>query len=145
MDDSVGVLVYVVVKVGAYIGWCTQGARLHGHRDRLLWKGVVFGILRALMGAILGLYGILWLVGVLAHVTKNEPLLYVGAYVPVRWVEWSLMAVLMDQDHRTGANFWIGRNATTRLWRLGGIVISCLADLPMMIGTGGIPVGRFWC
>jgi hypothetical protein len=143
--DELGFLVYLAVKLGAYIGWCYQGARLHGHRDRLLLKGIVYGVVRAVMGAILGLWAILMLVNWLYQFTDKEVLLYVAVYVPVRWVEWSLMAVIMDQEHRTAANFAIGRGATTRLWRLGGIVISCLADIPMMISMNHLPIGRFMC
>ena len=33
-----------------------------------------------------------------------------------------------------------------RLWRLGGIAISCLADIPLIASLGGVvPVGRFLC
>jgi hypothetical protein len=31
-------------------------------------------------------------------------------------------------------------------WRLGGIVISCLADIPVIVSLGGnLAVGRFMC
>ena len=45
-----------------------------------------------------------------------------------------------------GAGFLVGESKPDRLWRLGGIVISCLADIPLIISLGGvIPTGRFLC
>jgi hypothetical protein len=42
--------------------------------------------------------------------------------------------------------FLFGAARTDRLWRLGGMVISCLADIPLIIGLGGVmPTGRFLC
>jgi len=55
------------------------------------------------------------------------------------------MAVMMDLEHRTAHSFLVGDTATSRLWRLGGIVISCLADIPMIISVGGLPLGRLVC
>jgi hypothetical protein len=44
------------------------------------------------------------------------------------------------------ASFLLGERKPDRLWRLGGIVISCLADIPLVISLGGvIPTGRFLC
>jgi hypothetical protein len=55
------------------------------------------------------------------------------------------MAVVMDQDHRSARDFLIGNSSSTRLWRLGGIVISCLADVPIMVSMHDLPIGRFMC
>jgi hypothetical protein len=44
------------------------------------------------------------------------------------------------------SQFFLGATKPDRLWRLGGIVISCLADIPLIISLGGvIPTGRFLC
>jgi hypothetical protein len=136
---------YAVLKGGAYMVWCGYGAKVHGHRDRIWLKGVVYGLLRAVMGAVLGLLLILWLVNALALATQNNLLLYLAVYVPVRWLEWSLLAVVMDRDHRSLGHFLLGPTARSRLWRVGGIAISCLADIPMILSLNGLPVGRFMC
>ena len=143
--DFLGPLLYVLLKLGAYIGWCILGVRLHGHRERILRKGIAYGALRAAMGAVLGLFLILQLVGIFQQATQNEIVLYVAIYVPVRWIEWSLMAVLIDPGHRSVLDFLVGQSPTSRLWRLGGIVLSCLADLPVLITMHHLPIGRFLC
>jgi hypothetical protein len=58
--------------------------------------------------------------------------LYLGIYVPVRWLEWSVM------DRAIG----VGSNG----WRARGIGVSFLADALQMALFGSlIPVGRFMC
>jgi hypothetical protein len=143
--DAIAPLLYALIKAVAYMSWCGQGARLHDHRDRLWMKGIVYGFVRLAMGVVFGLFLIFWLVNVLSTAVPNHILLYLAVYVPVRWLEWSLMAVLMDLDHRSVRNLLWGETSSSRLWRLGGIVISCLADIPMMISMGGLPLGRFMC
>ena len=143
--DAAGPLLYILVKAVAYISWCGQGAKLHGHIDRLVLRAFLYGFVRLAMGAILGLILILWLMNLFSTVVSSHVLLYLAIYIPVRWLEWSLMAVMMDLEHRTAHSFLVGDTATSRLWRLGGIVISCLADIPMIISVGGLPLGRLVC
>lgn len=143
--DAAGPLLYALIKAIVYISWCGQGARLHGHTDRLVLRAFLYGLLRLAMGVILGLFLIFWLVNVLSTVVPNHLLLYLAVYVPVRWLEWSLMAVIMDLEHRTWRSFLVGDTSASRLWRLGGIAISCVADIPMIISIGGLPLGRFMC
>src|SRR5438105_2509366 len=139
--DAVAPLSYALIKAIAYMGWCGQGARLHGHRDRLWMKGLLYGFVRLAMGAFFGLILIFGLVNMLSTTVPNHLLLYLVIYVPVRWLEWSLMAVIMDVDHRSWRHFLLGDTASSRLWRLGGIAISCLADIPMIVSLGGLPIG----
>lgn len=136
---------YPLIKGMAYMAWCGFGARLHDHKDRLWLKGFVYGLIRFAMGIFLGLFLIVWLVNLLSKGINNGFSLYLGVYVPVRWLEWSLMATLMDVGHRSLKNCCIGLTDASRLWRLGGIVISCLADVPMMVAIEGLPIGRFFC
>jgi hypothetical protein len=140
-----GPLVYAVCKGVAYIVWSGVGAKLHGHRDRLILKAVLFGLLRVAMGLLIGLFAILLLVNAFSRTLPSEPLLYLAVYVPVRWAEWSVLGWLMDSGHRTAKNLLIGEAAASRLWRIGGIVISCLADIPMILELNGLPLGRFMC
>jgi hypothetical protein len=107
------------------------------------------GILRSFMGLGFGL-GI-WFVGsmvygALSHLPAPSALTYLLVYVPVRWLEWSIMLVTVCPPCRSTAGFFLGLAKGDRLWRLGGIVLSCLSDIPMIISLGGIlPVGRFMC
>ena len=49
--DEVGILIYLAVKAAAYIAWCGQGARLHGHTERLVLRAFTYGTVRMTMGA----------------------------------------------------------------------------------------------
>ena len=132
-----GFLVYLAVKAICYISWCGLGARVHGHRDRINLKALVYGSIRLAIGVTLGVFMIARLSPWMLEVLKNSLAVYFVVYVPVRWFEWSLMAILMDQEHRTELNFAIGLTLKSRLLRLGGIAISCLADIPMLIEQNG--------
>ncbi len=139
-------LIYLVCKFAAYSFWCGVGARLHGHRSGLLWRGIVFGIVRLMMGAIFGLIAIVALLNALAVVTRDTWQLYLLVYVPVRWVEWSLMVLLLDKEGASLKGLVVGKTPASAYWRLGGIAVSCAADLPMIGMLGGhLPIGRFMC
>src|ERR1041384_1716568 len=104
--EAAGPLLYALIKALAYMGCCGLGARVHGHRDRLWLKGFLYGCLRLAMGAFLGLILIFFLVNALS--IPNHVLLYLAVYVPVRWLEWSLLAVFMDRNPWSWHNFLIG-------------------------------------
>jgi len=70
---------------------------------------------------------------------------YVAVYVPIRWVEWSLIAVVIVPAARSWKGLLVGTGRADRSWRLAGIVVSCAADIPFMLNVGGLPVGRFFC
>jgi len=78
---------------------------------------------------------------------ENSWLVYLAIYVPVRYVEWSILALLTGV--KAGQTFKI-TSIATQGWILGGIVVSHVADLPLILfggeGPGGfLPVGRFLC
>ncbi len=81
------------------------------------------------------------------NVPRQPWLLYFEIYAPVRWIEWSIMAVVLARSRTE--SFFLGGSNTSRLWRLGGIVVSHLADIPLILSagrvTGILPVGRFLC
>jgi hypothetical protein len=67
-------------------------------------------------------------------------------YVPVRWVEWGIIeALLLSPAARGARGFLLGGGGAARRWRLGGAALSCLADVPLMLASGGLPVGRLMC
>jgi len=156
MESSANLALYVLAKFIAYTVWCAVGVQLLWSFERtaqvqlstawgtgparkwLLATG--YGFLRLLMGIFFGIT--IWILGTLVAAnlfdTPHANLLtYFLVYVPVRWVEWSILAWL------------IARNAGSSLgykWRLGGIGISCLADIPLIASMGWtLAVGRFFC
>jgi hypothetical protein len=143
--ELAGFLLYVAAKFVAYSVWCGLGARLHGHQDRLVQKGILFGIIRSIMGAVFGLIAIVAALNALSIVTRDKFQLYLLVYVPVRWIEWSLMVPFLDKQGFSLRGLVVGKTPASAWWRLGGIVISCVADIPMILMVGGMPVGRFMC
>jgi len=143
-------LLYPAIKLLAYSFWCYLGLRIF----RLSINGVysrslLYGFFRLLMGLFFGVA--IWMIStvVLSHIGYGLPqniLTYLLVYVPVRWIEWSIMAVLIVPDSFPLLRWISGTSPGDRNWRLGGIVISCLADIPLIASLGGvIPTGRFLC
>jgi hypothetical protein len=75
-----------------------------------------------------------YLVGDLLPVKRVAPgrasawLLYVLIYVPVRYLEWSIMAALLGAK---GSEAYRMGDAATQRWIVEGMGVSYLADLPM--------------
>src|SRR5216684_3359483 len=145
-----GGILYFGVKFVAYGLWCLFGLRLfQPSRAFPVAMAIGLGALRSFMGLGFGI-GI-WLIGSLVYSALSQlpapsVLTYMLVYVPVRWLEWSIMLVIICSPCRSVAGFFLGLAKGDRLWRVGGIVLSCLSDIPMIISLGGIlPVGRFMC
>src|SRR5262245_60783092 len=135
--ELMGFLAYVLTKFVAYSSWCYVGLRWFDPSHEGVAKGSLFyGFLRLLMGVFFGM-GIFLAALNLNNAVRNSVLTYLVVYVPVRLVEWSLMLLIL---RRQGA---FPRYAS---WVAGGVVISCLADIPIGIMEGGVvPVGRPFC
>ncbi len=143
-------LLYPLVKLLAYSFWCYLGLRnFRPPMNGVYSRSAMYGFFRLLMGFFFGV--VIWMMStvVLSHIGYGLPqniLTYVLVYVPVRWVEWSIMAVLIVPDSFPLVRWISGTSPRDRNWRLGGIIISCLADIPLIASLGGvIPTGRFLC
>ena len=142
-----GAILYLVVKYLAYTGWMFCGlSKLRNERSPLL-RSSLLGLFRLSLGFFFGLLIYLLssaLISQLGFSSGSSILTYFAIYVPVRWIEWSIMAAILVPGSL--AQFFVGAAKPDRLWRLGGIVISCLADIPLILSLGGvIPTGRFLC
>ncbi len=139
---------YVALKVAAYIVWCYVGLGLFWP-ERKIRPAVGFGVLRLIIGVLFGFS--IFLIGGMAHLEapKSDFLMYLEIYAPVRWFEWGIMALILSAGERGLVGFLAGKNNRARLWRIGGIVVSILADLPILLSSRGagemLPVGRFLC
>ena len=144
-----GLIAYIALKYLAYAAWCFVGLSLLSVSPVGLSRALGFGLLRMLLGFMFGLF--IYLVGSIVYSALIDApatglLTYLAVYVPVRWVEWSIIEILVAPSARKFGVFWTGLNSPDRLRRLGGGFISCVADVPMIIALGGIlPVGRFLC
>ncbi len=156
---------YIAIKLAAYIVWCGIGVYLfRPDSPAKVRQAFGFGFTQLLLGIGLGL-GVAYLVSAgslnadVPGVTHRE--IYFRTYLPLRWIEWSIMGYLLQQSamsfltapsvlYATGpASFF--RTPSSRfpgvMWKLGGIAISLATDLPVIIAAGGIEnmtaLGRF--
>jgi hypothetical protein len=139
MDSEIpGYVAYVATKIAAYASWCYLGGpALRSRADAACeHRGDLRG--RALPARPRRSIGIFFAAIDMNNATRNAPLTYVAVYVPVRIVEWSLWYALIRRRSTSLARIagWIG----------GGVLVSCVADVPLGILEGGIvPVGRPFC
>jgi hypothetical protein len=144
---------YLLIKLVAYCVWCYIGLRLFRPEQTQFIAGAIrFGLIRLLMGFF---FGVVIFVAALTWATalgrgmNQDVITYLGVYVPVRWTEWTIMAILLNPSVRRVGNalrWFIGNEKRDRLWRIGGIVLSCVADIPFIEALGGVvPTGRFLC
>lgn len=146
-----GVALYIAGKLLAYCGWSYYGLRVFRpdeHRSFALVLG--YGLFRFLLGLFFGSAIFVFLLILLSPILNTLPLqnlfAYLLIYVPVRWIEWMILSVKLNPGHLTLAQAVTGANPADRYWRTGGILISCLADVPLILFFGGaIPTGRFLC
>lgn len=143
-------LIYPSIKFLAYSFWCYVALRnFRPPMNDLYTRSLLFGFLRLVMGLFFGLA--IWMVGafVLSRIGSGIPqniIAYLLIYVPVRWIEWSIMAGLIVPDSFSFVQWISGTSPRDRNWRLVGIAISCLADIPLIISFRGIiPTGRILC
>ncbi len=135
--ELLGYTVYVVVKCIAYVSWCFVGLRLlSSEQPRPLRRAAVLGVARFGLGVAVGVFIFIAALS-MNNATRNAPLTYLSIYVPVRILEWGIFHFLISRKIQ-----WPGSAA----WVLGGVVVSCLADVPLGIMEGGVvPVGRPFC
>jgi hypothetical protein len=144
IDERIVYLIYVIVKYAAYSTWCYVGLRMLRGRGSVR-AALGFGFARFGLGIVFGISLFLF-AGIFVHLDmpQHPVLAYFATYVPIRFVEWAIMTA------------WIGRGSNAPpmqsrvAWIFGGIVVSHLADLPLILFTWEgakqfLPVGRFLC
>ena len=140
-------ILYLVVKYLAYSLWMFFGLQKLRNDPSPLLRSLLLGLLRLCLGFFFGVLIYLLSSGLMSlfgYGLGQNVIVYLLVYVPVRWIEWGIMSMFLISPE--GAGFLVGESKPDRLWRLGGIVISCLADIPLIISLGGvIPTGRFLC
>ena len=142
-------ILYFVVKYAAYVAWCLFGLdKFRPDSEDQQSRAFLYGFLRLLIGFVFGVLVFVVLI-VLAPGSGTRAmgsyLAYFAIYLPVRWVEWTIMAILIIPGSNPFLRWLSGLNRPDRLWRLGGIGISFLADVPVLIAIGGFPIGRILC
>ena len=145
---------YLALKVLAYSAWMFVGMRAFRREGwSRIGTAMGLGILRVLVG--LG-FGLAIAVAseavsdVVRSVSYTEwvsvTAAYLAIYVPVRWIEWGVFDLAPRGDSSWLRGVVMGHGRRTWWWRGGGIVVSCLADIPVILALGGIPMlGSFLC
>ena len=144
-----GVAAYAGTKLIAYVAVVYAGYRfLAPSVARPAWSSIAVGVARFIMGIGFGLViyaASTTLFTSLSGFPLRSVITYVAVYVPTRWLEWSLIALIIAPSTRSWTGFLFGTALADRWWRLLGIVVSCAADIPLMLTVGGLPLGRFLC
>src|ERR1041384_6634283 len=92
-------LLYFAVKFIVYSAWCFVGLGKfrHDQKSRLA-RAVAYGAFRFFLGFFFGV--LIWLISSalmskLGYGVSQNVATYLLVYVPVRWIEWAIMAVMI--------------------------------------------------
>jgi hypothetical protein len=136
--DLVYGLLYVAAKLATYSAWSWVGLRLLEPRAANLRRAIGYGVVRLAIGIGFGILVFIF------YPTDNEKLFakYLAIYIPIRFVEWGLLAMLILHIQGVQQRRW-GRILA---WIAGGILASFAADLLSPEGLAGhFCVGRCLC
>jgi len=149
------IIIYLLVKFAAYVWWCRVGL---GKREgepkppegSLDGPSLGLGLFRSMLGLVFGagiyLLTIQFIFLFDSNMLGGEFLAYFLVYIPVRWIEWSIVAMIIFRHSRNVGGFVLGGSAVDRRWRAVGILISCLADIPIIAAMhGNLFLGRIMC
>jgi hypothetical protein len=123
----------LVFKYLAESAWCYRRVPEQDRRRRAS-AALRSGLIRLLGGRAV----MLLVVSAPGIVRVPEPWLY-AAIVVARAVLWSVMAEILDPQATELRTFVKGHSPRDLAWRAGGVVISCLCDVPAL--TAGAWVG----
>ena len=143
---------YAAAKFLAYWAWSAYGVAQSApdsSPSERASRGAGFGLLRWFIGLFFGIGVFLASIfasqllpnGLVQFAFENIWLLYLVVYIPIRCIEWGIIASFLASD-----TFPL-RSRKAHIWILGGIAISILVDLvhPDMIEQGRFCVGRCLC
>ena len=151
LEGPAGAAVYFGLKYLAYSAWMLYALKLFADRVSVP-RALLLGLGRSAMGigfgAVIFCFSILVLAAAsetAAGMVVTQVIVYLSVYVPVRWIEWGIMEAVVRRGQVKRGNFLIGHDLRGRMWRLGGIGVSCLADVVLISQIGSLPIGRFMC
>ena len=133
--------IYIALKLAGYITWSTIGAVSFRRQGSPMLTGIALGTVRLVIGWATGL--VVALVA-LSIASGSIPLFYFAVLAVVRWFEWGAIELMLAEDSATPSAFVGGFTRGGRLWRVGGVAVSYLADAPFLL-VGGFPGGRIFC
>jgi hypothetical protein len=118
----VPVFLFIVGKFLAYWAYCSFAPRWLGFAEPLYLRfGFIRGLMRLAFG-FLGFFVIAFLLQKLDGVGMTGSAVYALAFIPVRFVEWLTLFLIIAQPRR------LPFNVRASYWILGGVAVSCLCD-----------------
>jgi hypothetical protein len=132
-------IIYVMVKMFAYTFWSYIGIINFAPKVKhTIVLSFLYGIIRLSMGFFLGVLIFIYALK-LNNAIDNSFLTYLVIYVPARILEWSLMFIIISRN--------FSNLKYILLWIVGGIIISCIADIPLGFVSNWdiVPHGRPLC
>ena len=144
LQGLAGLLSYVGLKLVGYSVWGYVGVQwLSPGYPTPVRRALALGVLRLLLGWLTGM-----LVGpfVLVTGTRGISVFYFSGLAIVRFLEWAVIGALLPPSGASATDRgFLGGGGPGLVWRVGGILVSYLADLPFLIAEGGLPHGRIFC
>ena len=67
---------------------------------------------------------------------------YLIVYLPARWLEWGFLEFIMNAKARSFDYLIFGVNKNSRRWRVGGLILCAVLDVPFIIMTKGAGLGN---
>jgi hypothetical protein len=109
---------YLLIKLIAYCVWCYIGLRLfRPEQTQFIACALRFGLIRLLMGLFFGVvifFAAFTWANALGRGMSQDAITYLGAYVPVRWIEWTIMAILLNPSVRRAPHALVYRRRKAR-------------------------------
>ena len=130
---------YIVVKLGVYALWCWYGIRLlTPWRKASAPMAFGFALVRMAIGFVLGYFWSSWLHDPSSEYSRLgfDPKVFLAGLIILRWLVWSLVSFLIRLPQ--GAPSPLGVSRADWLWRLGGVGLSYLADVLVLVGLVGV-------
>jgi len=144
-------LAYGLIKFIAYMWWCYFALKCYAVdvKNKIL-AAAGFGFVRLLIGIVIGSTIAVWLwIPIFAYFSTSEAvkqllstanidmidllkptaLVYLTIYPLIRIIEWTLMWFIMQYSLKN--RLQAPSKASIVLWVLGGIIVSCVADIPL--------------
>lgn len=153
MSESLSIaaaIAYVPIKMLAYAFVARLGIEtFQPSVSKAWWRSIAVAVARGLIGVAMAV-PLLWAGEWLqSQHWESQPafvlVAYLAFYLPLRWVAWSLVAPLVNPKARSLRAVALCASGLDALWRGVGVFASCMIDLILVLVTGTVPIGKFFC
>lgn len=138
------VVAFLLLKLVAYAGWCALGYLVIApERPARAWRSLRLGAFRLATGFVLG-----WVYAAALGLAAPQPTrmgvsvaALVAGIAALRWLEWSVVGVLLERADWSAREVLIGRDRWRALgFRAGGVLVSFATDFATVFAIGALDV-----